>query len=77
MSSFICMRIFHLDEPVQHSVKCFLGIVGRVLDSPKAVPGVGWMGPIDPLILQVPDKNQCKIPTLNENNTAVLILMTM
>ena len=45
MSSFICLRIFHLDEPFEHSIKCFLCIVGRVLNSSKAVPGVGWMGP--------------------------------
>ena len=50
------MRICHLDEPVKDSIKCFLGIVGCILDSSKAVPGVGWVGTRDPLVLEVPDK---------------------
>ena len=50
------MRIFHLNEPVEHSIKGFLCIVCRVLYSSKTVPCVGWVGPRYPLILQVPDK---------------------
>ena len=50
------MRIFYLDEPVEHSIKGFLCIVGCVLDTSKTVPSVRWVGPRYPLILQVPDK---------------------